>query len=387
MNDDPKISQRYRELEREEPPRHLDDAILAASRRAVEARPAPLVVPSGRRRWYFPVAAAAIIVLAVAVTVHVEREQPDPEAVAMRSVPPASVPAPQARVEEKPMQSPPPAAAPATPPAAAAKRDRFTPDPKPSTPTPKEAAPAARESREAGARRDAEVLARRDAESRAQRDAELRARDEAIAAMNRVQAQRAPASEAPAAASAPSLAQDRLREQQGSRRADAANEPARAENRYAMPERAIVGSAARIIPPSPEQLLQGIADLRRQGRHDEANRALDELRRAYPDYAADGAPLKERLAKRETAPEAARAEERARAATQAEVQALGAVAAAMGRAERGLAAASPEQWLQGIADLRRQGRHDEADKALAEFRRTYPDYKISETMRAKVEKK
>jgi hypothetical protein len=53
----------------------------------------------------------------------------------------------------------------------------------------------------------------------------------------------------------------------------------------------------------------------------------------------------------------------------------------------GLAAQSPEQALQGIADLRRQGRHEEADKALAEFRRRYPDYRLSEEMRAKVERK
>ena len=81
MTDDDDISRRYRELPREEPPRHLDDAIRAAARRAVHTRPAPLVVPTGRQRWYFPLAAAAIIVLAVAVTMHVEREQPGEEIV------------------------------------------------------------------------------------------------------------------------------------------------------------------------------------------------------------------------------------------------------------------------------------------------------------------
>ena len=87
MTDDDDISRRYRELPREEPPRHLDDAIRAAARRAVHTRPAPLVVPTGRQRWYFPLAAAAIIVLAVAVTMHVEREQPAEELVTAPAAP------------------------------------------------------------------------------------------------------------------------------------------------------------------------------------------------------------------------------------------------------------------------------------------------------------
>lgn len=50
MAEDEDISRRYRELAREEPPRHLDDAIRAAARRAVHTRPAPLVVPTGRQQ-------------------------------------------------------------------------------------------------------------------------------------------------------------------------------------------------------------------------------------------------------------------------------------------------------------------------------------------------
>jgi len=41
---------------------------------------------------------------------------------------------------------------------------------------------------------------------------------------------------------------------------------------------------------------------------------------------------------------------------------------------------SPELWLKRIAELRTQGRHEEADKALAEFRQRYPDYKVPEDL-------
>jgi hypothetical protein len=47
--------------------------------------------------------------------------------------------------------------------------------------------------------------------------------------------------------------------------------------------------------------------------------------------------------------------------------------------------ASPEQWLTQIAELRRAGRDDEADRQLAEFRRRYPDYRIPQPIRQKVE--
>jgi len=97
---DPKVSQRYRELGAEAPPRHVDEAILAASRRAAEMHPAPLVPPTGRRRWYFPVAAAAIIMLSVAVTWHMQVERPDPEGyVASAPAPAAQAPKEEARAD------------------------------------------------------------------------------------------------------------------------------------------------------------------------------------------------------------------------------------------------------------------------------------------------
>jgi len=44
----------------------------------------------------------------------------------------------------------------------------------------------------------------------------------------------------------------------------------------------------------------------------------------------------------------------------------------------------PEAWLARIAELRRAGRHAEADESYAGFRRRYPDYRIAEALRKQV---
>src|SRR5258706_5586814 len=101
-HDDEREAERlYRQLPREEPPAALDAKLRAEARRGVASHPAPLVAPTGRRSWYFPVAAAAVIVLAVAVTWQVEREQVDEGAPLPQSAPAAAL-----REQKLPEQTP-----------------------------------------------------------------------------------------------------------------------------------------------------------------------------------------------------------------------------------------------------------------------------------------
>jgi hypothetical protein len=67
---DEKVTQTYRALGGEEPPRALDEAILAASRRS-------------QHRWRVPLSIAAVLVLAVGVTLRMLPQRPDAESVAL----------------------------------------------------------------------------------------------------------------------------------------------------------------------------------------------------------------------------------------------------------------------------------------------------------------
>ena len=67
---DDKVTRAYRALGGEEPPRALDEAILAASRRP-------------QNRWRVPLSIAAVLVLAVGVTLRMLPQRPDAESVAL----------------------------------------------------------------------------------------------------------------------------------------------------------------------------------------------------------------------------------------------------------------------------------------------------------------
>lgn len=215
---DPKLSQRYRDLGAEEPPRALDQTILSAARRALEKPHAPLVTPAGRHRWYFSLGAAAVIVLAVAVTYHMQQEVPDPDSVAIP-------PAPDAQKATAPERAREPAAP--QPPV-------FVPDPKPQ-----------------GRERPRELP--REAPQVEQRPAPPESRVE--------QQERIPAPQEPIApAAAPPAAM-----------------------------RGLMSDSMRYEPP--ERWLERIVQLRTEGRHDEADKLLVEFRRRYPDYRISDAML------------------------------------------------------------------------------------------------
>lgn len=220
---DAKVSGAYRELAREEPPAALDRAIGAAAREALNTWPAPLVAPTARRRWYVPLAAAAVLVLAVAVTWHMQLVQPGPDG------------------EEAPAQVP--------------EKDAAA-----SAPAPAAAAPAG----EAAAQRT-EAKALEVSKAPAQRTEPMARRGE----QGRERVPAAPPPEVPRAAAGPVM---RPMAQSG--------EEARER---AQPDAQAARSRERADEP-PEKWLERIAELRRAGRHEEAEAELARFRKRYPAY-------------------------------------------------------------------------------------------------------
>jgi hypothetical protein len=267
---DPKLQSAYRALGTDEPPRALDEAVLAASRRALKVHPAPLVAPTGRRPWFVPLAAAAVLALAVGVTVHMQMEQPG-------------------------IESPEPAD-------------------KPSAPAARDAAPKAAQDTQPARKREEPVAAMAERAAAApkamtRKEAEAfpsSAQDRAVAE-SRV-AEAAPARPAVASAPAPQMEAPAL-----AKRADAAPEvgavagsvapppaPAAAAPAMRAMQRERVAAEATTAEKAaltPEKELERIAELRKQGLHDEADKALAEFRKRYPEYKIPPAML-ERVERR-----------------------------------------------------------------------------------------
>jgi len=249
---DPKVSRRYRELGDEEPPRELDQAILAAAHRAADRPHAPLIAPAGRHRWYFAFGAAAVLVLAVAITVQVE-QRPDAEALL-----PPTVAVPPDRVDR--FDTP------------AEKENKAQAEP--SKPLADAGPPPVRERRKAPAQQAAEV-------ARADR---LEAPPQQAPA---VETQSAPAAAPAAPPSAPSAKTESRDSTSGAATGPFSDQAAPPPMATARPQAKVQESravASLAGPLTPEQLLERIAELRKEGRHDEADKALEEFRKQYPSY-------------------------------------------------------------------------------------------------------
>ena len=284
------IRRRYRELAREEPPRALDDAILAAARRELETRPAPLVAPSGRRRWAVPIAAAAVIVLSAVVTLHVQREQPDEELSSPRPAPPATHKDEKAAVASR-------AEVRQEKPAARASQTE------PKTERKETAKPLAPERRRAQELAPARTATPSEAQATGQSAAAGVALSESALPKppdgpGRFSPDPAPATSPPAQAPQMQMrpAAPAARPVPGGREeagGPGAGAPVIGEERRAfggardsLLQREDVGSIAKRADRSepPERLLERIATLRREGRQKEADDLYAEFRRRFPDY-------------------------------------------------------------------------------------------------------
>lgn len=287
MSDDVKVSQRYRELATQEPPQALDAAILAASKRHV--RP-------WTRRWALPLSLAAVVMLSVTVTLRMQHEQPGFESPAPSAKPPpvlaentqeklqlkaeqqlesAAAPAPELRAKRKLQEEPKPfardlrdQAAAAPPPPAAPAPARAAPSPAP------EAAPSSRADALRGTESSVAGAVARQAEERTARDAEA-------------------ASRAPQVGPAQALAKRAEADRAGAAGSVSAKPAAAAPPPAAKP----MPLAQKTALPAPEQELERIAELRRQQKHDEADKALAEFRKRHPDYRIPE-PMLERVERR-----------------------------------------------------------------------------------------
>jgi len=240
---DRELSRIYREAEAPEPSQRIDDAILAASRRAVGSRPRSARTELVRRSSA-PLALAATVLLAFTLTLMVYQELPEPEL--------TQFPRPETvdTSADKLAQSPPAESKPAA--AAEAKR------------------PAESRS-DTGRRRTAEKL---------------------------LSGERASASEPPLVRDIPSAPQEKResepmrasRPMQPAPSAPAPSASPRSET-TSTPQTAGVGAAtaSRFAADeakvrSPEKWLEDIRRLKSQGKTPEAERELAEFKKRHPDY-------------------------------------------------------------------------------------------------------
>jgi hypothetical protein len=319
--EDPRIAAIYREASGEEPPSHLDTAVLRNARREVAAGTAQRRTPWWMP-WRVPFAFAAVAVLSVSIVLVIEREGGEP----MRlEAPSAAVPAPSVPVQA------PPDAMPAMPPppesiarsveagqnAATAADSQKRADTSLARPRTLAKQRAEEPAREPQAERSQAVENKVELQERALRDAAPadtatvqgrvassaapRERESAIAPAPPPPAAQAPpplsqapaaapqaapptAAPAPAAKSAPAMAAQPAAEARPSM--SPASKPFAAQRRAAPAVDAVGASAAALVAElekkPPADWLARIALLRKDGRNAEADALVAEFKRRFP---------------------------------------------------------------------------------------------------------
>ena len=331
----------YRAAAQDVPPAALDDAIRAAARRAVGARPRPAGF-SFSRAWRMPLSIAAVMVLSVSIVTLMREEAPE-----LTAPPSADAPNADAKLESR--RGTDDNAVPAD---AGFVRDEQKPKniglkpPQPASSSgagmraPEYLEQAARSKKDAVAERlDADTVApttlakRRDAPA-----GEADSRGNKAAASTERQRQLAMPEPAREIAQAPAAAAPRVEE--------------------AKPAPAAEPAAERPSQASASGVVAGrLAENRTQAKSAAADRRELESRPQLLDHAKPAAEALSAPAAKPASP-----------------------AVTLSKLERDVDPA-PEKWLERIEELRKLGKFEEAKTSLAEFRKRYPDYRLPDSLR------
>ena len=322
---DPRLDRAYRAGAREEPPAHLDAAILAAARREVGAR--PRAASARLRAWRVPVSIAAVVVLSVSLATLVREEGG------------GKLEQSPAKLESsKPMETAP------VPLAAAPDATKA-----PARATPPATAPAASDDRTLGATASA-----RNAGDAARREDRARAGQPATSELQ---------SASPGAAPSPQPFQ---------------GAPVAPERRQAFATDQAAGASART--PSTG------------GRAGEADAPAPSAEPASAPKASARMAQRDRAATEDVTgslsaarpPAAVAPAEKPQPSAEARAVKRGPAPADTTRLAglmKDVESQAPEKWLEKIEALRREGRKEDADELLAEFKRRFPNHPLPPGLR------
>jgi hypothetical protein len=314
------LSCAYRDSGHDEPPAALDDAVRAAARRAVNARPQSL-----RKSWYSrfsgPLAIAAVMVLTVSITMVSVIEQPE-----------------------------------------------LVPPPVQKALAPRAAAPSVQEDKRAAEPRPAQALEKRrsDAAGTSQgRIASDSMRQAAPASPPNPKIKQAPETPAAAAAGAIAVGSEPARfvADPGTR-----NEAKREAFAQPAPAKDLADLPATQVAPRTVAAMPAPAAAPPVAPAMESPAAAKSMMAAPAARASLNAPAEAEQSRTDAIAAQPLAFSRKKQDS-ANVQEMAGKPA-------GTLAESPAQWLKRIVELRKEGKTKEAEEELARFRKRYPDYRL-----------